>query len=120
MFEVIDMTGWVMSEHGVPDSKITVLYRAPDYVKPSGSKLARWWCMCDCGNPNLFIVNGTFLRSGNTKSCGCIRKTLVTLRNKQDNRKICEYSQLLSDEHGNYYIGRTTNTNKEFYIDGKK
>lgn len=23
----IDMTGWIMKEHGVSDSKITVLYR---------------------------------------------------------------------------------------------
>lgn len=29
----------------------------------------RWKCKCDCGN--ITYVDGTMLRSGNTKSCGC-------------------------------------------------
>lgn len=32
---------------------------------------ARWLCKCDCGN--TVIVIGKHLRSGNTKSCGCLR-----------------------------------------------
>lgn len=35
---MIDMTGWVMAEHGVPDSRLTVLYRA-EY---DGNGEARW------------------------------------------------------------------------------
>ena len=31
-----------------------------------------WECVCDCGNKS--IVNSSNLRSGNTKSCGCLRK----------------------------------------------
>jgi len=31
-----------------------------------------WRCKCDCGN--LVEVRGTHLQSGNTKSCGCLRK----------------------------------------------
>ena len=31
-----------------------------------------WKCMCDCGN--IKIVNTHSLNSGNTKSCGCLRK----------------------------------------------
>lgn len=30
-----DMTGWVMAEHGVPDSRWTVVERAEDYVSPT-------------------------------------------------------------------------------------
>ncbi len=33
---------------------------------------ARWLCMCDCGNEK--VIYGGSLRSGKTKSCGCIRK----------------------------------------------
>lgn len=33
---------------------------------------ARWLCRCDCGNTS--IVAGVDLRSGSTKSCGCLRK----------------------------------------------
>jgi hypothetical protein len=31
----------------------------------------RWKCLCDCGKE--IIVNGSKLRSGRTKSCGCLR-----------------------------------------------
>lgn len=33
---------------------------------------ACWVCVCDCGNTT--IVNGSLLRMGNTKSCGCLSK----------------------------------------------
>ena len=29
MSKFIDKTGWIMKEHGVPESRLTVLYRAP-------------------------------------------------------------------------------------------
>ena len=32
-------------------------------------KTYHWKCECECGN--IAIVDGTRLRSGNTKSCGC-------------------------------------------------
>lgn len=37
-----DMTGWNMSEHGFPNSRITVLEQAEDYVSPKGLHYARW------------------------------------------------------------------------------
>lgn len=33
---------------------------------------ALWLCKCDCGN--VSIVDGSSLRKGNTKTCGCSRK----------------------------------------------
>lgn len=33
---------------------------------------ARWLCECDCGNE--IVVKGLKLRSGNTRSCGCLRE----------------------------------------------
>ena len=62
---VIDMTGWVMKEHGVPDSRLTVLRRAN--VKLSG-RIA-WECLCECGRK--FITIGKDIKSGHTLSCGC-------------------------------------------------
>jgi|GEM_PF-1805722 len=40
-------------------------------VEPRG-KYRRYLCQCDCGNKT--VVNMNDLRSGNTKSCGCLHK----------------------------------------------
>mgnify|MGYP000969605747 CR=1 FL=1 len=36
------------------------------------NRAVMWECICDCGNE--LIVRGDSLRSGNTKSCGCVRQ----------------------------------------------
>ena len=61
-----DMTGWVMKEHGVEDSKVRVinLYK----FDKNG---AEWNCVCECGK--VFIANGKEIRSGHTLSCGCLK-----------------------------------------------
>lgn len=33
-----------------------------------------WLCKCDCGNPQLISVRGSNLKSGNSKSCGCLSR----------------------------------------------
>ena len=38
-----------------------------------------WLCKCDCGNETNVI--GTKLTSGNTKSCGCLKKETWNVRN---------------------------------------
>lgn len=88
MGKLIDMTGWVMTEHGVPNSLLTVLYRN-EYNDKENKPL--WVCQCQCGKQ--IIVSGKRLRNGNTKSCGCYQKEQVTLtgqKNKKDliNKKI--------------------------------
>lgn len=65
----IDMTGksysrWtVISRCGTLDNK------------------AAWLCRCDCGTER--VVNGTTLRSGTSKSCGCLQREVVSKRNTQ-------------------------------------
>lgn len=39
-----------------------------------------WLCKCDCGNE--IIVKRTNLRSGNTKSCGCLHSDVLAKRNE--------------------------------------
>ena len=106
----IDMTGWIMSEHGVPDSKLTVLHQADDYVSPDGIHITQWLCECSCSKRNKIIASGSHLRKGNTKSCGCLYKDKM-IENSY-NKKYNQYN--LSGECG---IGFTSNTNKEFYFD---
>lgn len=41
--------------------KLTVLERADDYISPSGHKMTRWLCKCDCGNQKI-INSGSLKR----------------------------------------------------------
>ena len=109
MSKFIDMTGWAMSEHGVLDSKLTVVGRAEDYIrKDNGSKIARWWCQCNCGNPELVLAFGQDLRRGHTLSCGCVQEQRTSVANKKYNKY---------DLSGEYGIGWTLNGDEEFYFD---
>lgn len=49
---------------------------------------SRWECVCDCGN--VLITYGSNLRSGATKSCGC----LVTEQNKKRSTHGCKPRRL--------------------------
>lgn len=104
-----DMTGWIMSEHGVELSKITVVEQAEDYVSKKGAHYAQWWCRCSCGNPTLFTVVGSDLRKGHTLSCGCFRVS----KHKKSN--IFELN--FEDKYGLYGIGYCSNTGNKFYFD---
>ena len=72
----IDMTGWVMKEHGVPDSLLTVLYE----VRNEKGQLY-WHCQCECGKE--IDLPGGKIRSGNTKSCGCLGTLARQLENQR-------------------------------------
>lgn len=49
---------------------LTVIARAENYKFGE----ARWVCRCSCGN--IVVVRGGSLRSGNTRSCGCMHKEI--------------------------------------------
>lgn len=105
----IDMTGWVMSEHGVPESRLTVIEKVKDKTKGR----ARWLVECSCINKTRFEADGKSIRNGNTTSCGCLQKEktrIMGLANKGVNDIRIE---------GEVVIGFTSNTHKEFYVDLK-
>lgn len=119
-----DMTGWNMWEHGVPDSRLTVIQRTDDYIQPNGKHIAQWICRCNCENQSIITVKGSLLRYGETKSCGCLQKEIAANMCKQRNVEHAhplskdENLQLnLEDEHGLYGIGHCHNTGREFYFD---
>ena len=43
-----------------------------------------WLCDCECGTKGI-EVDGSNLRGGNTKSCGCLRKEITRERTKRNN-----------------------------------
>ena len=73
---LVDLTGWVMKEHGVPESRLTVIERVDDYVQLNGKSSPQYLCLCECGN--YCVVNSHFLKTGHTKSCGCYAKDKVS------------------------------------------
>lgn len=60
--KLIDLTG---NKYG----NLTVVARYGTYIAPKGSKTVTWLCRCDCGKET--VVQGTSLKSGSIKSCGC-------------------------------------------------
>ena len=51
-------------------------------IKRTGTKhdSPLWLCLCDCGNSIEVVARA--LKTGNTKSCGCIHKEQLAKRNK--------------------------------------
>lgn len=97
---------------GIVFGKLTVLQQADDYIHPNGTHRAQWLCECSCKDHNRIIVPGDRLKDKNgTRSCGCLQKeSLMSVH--QGNKKMNDY-----DLSGEYGIGWTSNTNKEFYFD---
>lgn len=67
----------------------------------------RWKALCECGN--TIIVRGDSLRSGHTKSCGCLQREKVSALNFKDligmtfgRLTVTEKSER-KDSSGNYY-----------------
>ena len=67
-------------------------------------------CKCSCGNPKDVIVRLDGLKSGHTKSCGCL-SIEKAIENGKANKKYNRYN--LSGEYG---IGYTSNE-EEFFFD---
>lgn len=51
------------------------------YGGKSKNRQATWVCKCDCGKVTEPIC-GYYLRSGETQSCGCLKKDLLAKRHK--------------------------------------
>lgn len=67
----------------------------------------KWWCKCDCGNPNGILVYGNNLKRGLTTSCGCVHREKLIERNRKENIFI---------ESDEFCIGIDSNKN-EFKFD---
>ena len=103
--KLIDLTGKKFC-------RLTVLRRIKDYVdEKTGRHYVQWECQCSCEEKTIINVLGDNLRNGNAKSCGCLRsENLKKIRKENSKDNVYDLS-------GEYRIGWTTNTNKEFYFD---
>ena len=101
-----DLTGKIIG-------RLKVLEQAEDYIYPSGKHVARWLCECSCENHTLVTIFGMNLTRKNkpTQSCGCLIQETSAKVGREQKR----YNRY--DLSGEYGIGWTSNTNKEFYFD---
>jgi hypothetical protein len=70
-----------------------------------------WLCECQCKDKTKGIIDTGSLKSGNSKSCGCLHKEIV-----KENNKILKSKHNTYELSGEYGIGYDLN-NKEFYFD---
>lgn len=64
--------------------KLVVLERVADTPTKSGKKLVTWKCKCDCGK--VCNIRSANLKSGNTKSCGCIAMKFRRTKRNEPNK----------------------------------
>lgn len=70
----------LIDETGNRYGRLAVTGRARSISYGSGFPRIRWSCECDCGR--VLAVLGESLRSGNTKSCGCLKNDMTGARSK--------------------------------------
>lgn len=75
MGKCIDLTDKIFT-------KLKVLERDKEYEKNVKNSCAYWKCQCECGK--IITVNGAALRSGHTKSCGCLQKEIASKNSIKD------------------------------------
>lgn len=109
-----DLTGMIFG-------RLKVIKQTEDYVDPHGIHRARWLCECSCDKHTMVEVKGALLttKKNPTRSCGCLQREAASLVVQTYLKKTNKYSDVLTDEHGDYYIGYCSNTRREFYIDAE-
>lgn len=60
---------------------------------------AFWECVCDCGNS--IVVSGKGLRSGDSKSCGCMQKDTVTTHGESGHELYGTWTDMIARCHDN-------------------
>ncbi len=69
---------------GFTFGRLFVVAQGESRVDQGGRKRARWECVCICGN--VVNADGNDLRSGNTKSCGCLHREICSRIGESNNR----------------------------------
>jgi hypothetical protein len=76
------------------------------YRHVSGTVFAIWECQCDCGN--IAFISGNSLRTGNTRSCGCLAIEKATTHGKTRTRTYKSWQAMIqrcyNPKAPNYYL----------------
>lgn len=86
MGTLIDLTGKTFG-------RLFVVSKAEIVYSPIGNGVRLWTCQCSCGE--IVRVRGSNLRSGNTTSCGCYQKEVMTTHNKTNSAEYITWGGML-------------------------
>lgn len=101
--KLIDLTGQKFG-------RLTVIKR----VENNNNNKVCFLCKCDCGN--TIVVTGSRLKTGNTKSCGCLHKEILIANNKKTKRKYnLPYDKLHKDIYFCWKAMKNRCSYKELY-----
>lgn len=79
------MRGKIIDLTGQKFGRLTVIKM---HDKRGTNNIIQWECQCNCGNKNIIIVTGNNLRSGCTRSCGCIKREILSKMKHSNNKNI--------------------------------
>lgn len=91
--------------------RLLVLERADDCIDSRGWHRLCWKCKCTCKNQTILNVLDRSLKTGNTRSCGCLHKEQLVERSKKQFKKYNDY-EVQED-----YVIMYTTKGEPFYID---
>ena len=102
MPKLIDLTGKTFG-------RLTVIQR--DFSK--SSRKAMWLCYCKCGKE--VVVSGDHLRSGHSKSCGCLQreKAAITMKDIQELGTAAITKDLSNHRYGLLTVLEYSHTNNQ-------
>lgn len=71
--------------------RLVVLERAEDFIDAQGYHRLCWKCKCSCKDNTILNVPDNRLKTGNTRSCGCLQKEQLAKKSKINFKKYNEY-----------------------------
>lgn len=100
------MPAKVLLENGSKFSRLTVLENLPT----DGSGLSKCKVACECGA--YLIVTNKSLKSGNTKSCGCLKLEMLVERSRKHGMSSTRFYKIWR-----HMKERCTDENSQYYAD---
>ena len=91
------MTKSTELQPGSKYGRLTVIKYAGIYKKPCGSSQSSYECLCDCGNRVTVLMQA--LKSGNTKSCGCLANEVKQNKRLPDHKGVINHIILQYKRH---------------------
>lgn len=94
MGKFIDMTGWIMKDHGMPNSFLEVIKRDETVIGKKGQSVY-WICKCHlCGN--IISINTQNIKRKN--NCGCRNKRVKDLTKQRFGRLVVQEQDFQEQE----------------------